>query len=138
VLAFFVIKIEQLGEVNKSAAKLYLPLSAPGFPVTGKAAISSYQVASPIAEVGTRNASLTPQKADERLEKTAFLTGSGSQTEIDVTHSKQTTAPILTGARTAFRQFRQFARMKPNSAQPPRDRFASIPSAPPRVVDQRT
>src|ERR1700735_4021801 len=30
-----------------------------------------------------------------------FLTGSDSQTEIDVAHSKQRTAPILTGARTA-------------------------------------
>jgi hypothetical protein len=32
---------------------------------------------------------------------TEFLTGSGSQTEIDVTHSKQRTGSFLTGARTA-------------------------------------
>jgi hypothetical protein len=35
-----------------------------------------------------------------------FLTGSASQTETAVTHSKQTTAPFLTGARTAIKQFR--------------------------------
>jgi hypothetical protein len=32
----------------------------------------------------------------------AFLTGSGSQTEFAVTHSKQMTAQILTGARTVI------------------------------------
>jgi hypothetical protein len=37
-----------------------------------------------------------------------FLTGSASQTEFDVTHSKQTTGEFLTGARTAIKvaQFR--------------------------------
>jgi hypothetical protein len=35
-----------------------------------------------------------------------FLTGSASRTELAVTHSKQTTAPFLTGARTAIKQFR--------------------------------
>ncbi len=37
-----------------------------------------------------------------------FLTGSASQTEFDLTHSKQTTGEFLTGARTAFKvsQFR--------------------------------
>ena len=33
-----------------------------------------------------------------------FLTGSGSQTEFDVTHSKQTTAQFLTGARTHIKE----------------------------------
>jgi hypothetical protein len=34
-----------------------------------------------------------------------FLTGSGSQTEFDVTHSKQTTEKFLTGARMHIRNF---------------------------------
>ena len=34
-----------------------------------------------------------------------FLTGSASQTESPVTHSKQTTAPFLTGARTHIKEF---------------------------------
>src|SRR5580704_13648001 len=34
----------------------------------------------------------------------AFLTGSGSQTECDVTHSKQTIAQFLTGARTHIKE----------------------------------
>ena len=34
-----------------------------------------------------------------------FLTGSGSQTEFDVTHSKQRAGKFLTGARTAIRIF---------------------------------
>src|ERR1700735_5610837 len=34
-----------------------------------------------------------------------FLTGSDSQTEIDVTHSKQTTEKFLTGARTHIKDF---------------------------------
>ena len=34
--------------------------------------------------------------------KSTFLTGSGSQTECDVTYSKQTPGEFLTGARTAF------------------------------------
>jgi hypothetical protein len=35
-----------------------------------------------------------------------FLTGSASQTECDVTHSKQTTESFLTGARTHIKVFR--------------------------------
>src|SRR5580704_6487785 len=34
----------------------------------------------------------------------AFLTGSGSQTECDVTHSKQTIAQFLTGARMHIKE----------------------------------
>ena len=33
-----------------------------------------------------------------------FLTGSAPQTEFDVTYSKQTTAPFLTGSRTAIKR----------------------------------
>ena len=36
----------------------------------------------------------------------AFLTGSASQTECDVTHTKQTTGTFLTVARTALKPFR--------------------------------
>jgi hypothetical protein len=38
-----------------------------------------------------------------------FLTGSGSQTESSVTHSKQTTAPFLTGSRIVSRSFAKSA-----------------------------
>jgi hypothetical protein len=41
----------------------------------------------------------------------AFLTGSGLQTEIDVTCSKQTTKKFLTGARTHIRETRICAKM---------------------------
>jgi hypothetical protein len=43
-----------------------------------------------------------------------FLTGSGSQTEFAVTHSKQSTGEFLTGARTAIKVFtiRQLRRPK--------------------------
>jgi hypothetical protein len=34
-------------------------------------------------------------------EATEFLTGSGSHSEFAVTHSKHTTAPVLTGSRIA-------------------------------------
>jgi hypothetical protein len=41
----------------------------------------------------------------------AFLTGSGPQTEIDVTCSKQTTEKFLTGARMHIKETRIFAKM---------------------------
>jgi hypothetical protein len=41
----------------------------------------------------------------------AFLTGSGTQTEIDVTCSKKTTKKFLTGARTHIRETRICAKM---------------------------
>jgi hypothetical protein len=44
--------------------------------------------------------SLARKNGVERRAKSAFLTGSASQTEIDVTHRKQTTKKFLTGART--------------------------------------
>ena len=49
------------------------------------------------------SAAARPSLVTRHLSPTApFLTGSASQTELPVTHSKQTTAPILTGARTAI------------------------------------
>src|ERR1700735_378707 len=42
--------------------------------------------------------------APAHIERAPFLTGSASQTEIDVTCSKQTTENFLTGARTAIKQ----------------------------------
>jgi hypothetical protein len=43
-----------------------------------------------------------------------FLTGSASQTEIDVTHSKQRTAPFLTGARTAIKLLSNWPKFSPD------------------------
>ena len=48
----------------------------------------------------------------------AFLTGSGSQTEIDVTYSKQSTDEFLTGsriARCAFRTLQRAAHLRPST-----------------------
>jgi hypothetical protein len=44
----------------------------------------------------------------------AFLTGSASQTELAVTHSKQTTGTFLTGSRTAIRNSQKWAAIKEN------------------------
>jgi hypothetical protein len=45
--------------------------------------------------------------------QTQFLTGSGPQTEIDVTCSKQTTEKFLTGARTHIKETRICAKIDP-------------------------
>jgi hypothetical protein len=55
---------------------------------------------------------------DSSREFCAFLTGSGSQIEIDVTHSKQTIAPFLTGSRTACFDSPRTAIYPPKSSQP--------------------
>jgi RNA methyltransferase, TrmH family len=44
---------------------------------------------------------------------TAFLTGSGSQTEIAVTYSKQRTAQILTGSRIALKRLSNQSKLSP-------------------------
>jgi hypothetical protein len=48
---------------------------------------------------------LSPRAFDDRFSQ--FLTGTGLQTESDVTHSKQTRDTFLTGTRTAPRELRQ-------------------------------
>jgi hypothetical protein len=48
----------------------------------------------------------TLDPATATVDFSPFLTGSASQTESSVTHSKQTTETFLTGARTAIKQFR--------------------------------
>jgi hypothetical protein len=62
----------------------------------------------------------------------AFLTGSAPQTELAVTHSKQTTGKFLTGARTAFRrntistpQTQKLARVKQPTRRGGRNRCLS-------------
>src|ERR1700733_4305886 len=54
-----------------------------------------------------------------------FLTGSAPQTELAVTHSKQTTAPFLTGSRTAIKridnEFPRSAVRRPLRAAAPRN-----------------
>src|ERR1700733_909583 len=46
-----------------------------------------------------------PQPRGFNAASAPFLTGSWSQTEFDVTHSKQTTEKFLTGARTHIKDF---------------------------------
>jgi len=53
----------------------------------------------------------------------SFLSGTGSHIELAVTHSKQTTAPFLPGARTAPRGLRQ------GTAFYPEPRRAAVPNA---------
>ena len=48
-----------------------------------------------------------------------FLTGSAPQTELAVTHSKQTTAPFLTGSKTAIKESRSRNQFAPTLKQPP-------------------
>jgi hypothetical protein len=61
-----------------------------------------------------------------------FLTGSGSKTEIDVTHSKQTADEFLTGsriARCAFRTVQRVAHLRPSTLNIREDgRFAGVVS----------
>src|SRR5580704_3255813 len=63
-----------------------------------------------------------PQSRGFNAASAAFLTGSWSQTEIDVTHSKQTTGKFLTGARTHIKDF-DFSH---DSAPPTPPRFATL------------
>src|SRR6202046_1741686 len=51
-----------------------------------------------------RASGCAPIPGAANMNSAPFLTGSASQTEIDVTRSKQTTEKFLTGARTAFRR----------------------------------
>src|SRR5271156_6508055 len=60
-----------------------------------------------LASISLRNKSLASGTYEDA---TPLLTGSGSQTEFAVTHSKQTTAPILTGSRIARRRTRPVTR----------------------------
>jgi len=53
-----------------------------------------------------RASACTLNPAAATVDFSPFLTGSASQTETSVTHSKQTIATFLTGARTAIKQFR--------------------------------
>src|ERR1700685_1375729 len=65
-----------------------------------------------------------PQSRGFNAASAPFLTGSGSQTEIDVTHSKQTTEKFLTGARTHIKDF-DFSH---DSAPPTPTRLATLRS----------
>ena len=47
----------------------------------------------------------------------AFLPGSGQRVECDVTHSKQTTAPFLPGATTAYLRSRNYSHFLPLALQ---------------------
>jgi hypothetical protein len=60
-----------------------------------------------LVSISPRNKSLASGISGDA---TPFLTGSGSQTEFAVTHSKHTTAPILTGSRIARRATRSSIR----------------------------
>jgi len=56
-----------------------------------------------------------PLATSHSLLATAFLTGSGSQTEIAVTYSKQRTAQILTGSRIARKRSSNQSKFSPKS-----------------------
>jgi hypothetical protein len=79
-----------------------------------------------------RNNSRTPPLLQRQIYNWSrpLLTGSASQTECDVTHSKQTTGKFLTGARTHIRVFRfsplSIAR-KPQNQTPTRETSPAPP-----------
>jgi seryl-tRNA synthetase len=67
----------------------------------------------------------------------SLLTETGSHSEFAVTHSKQTTATFLTGARIDTLAF-HFSLTEIHSAAPPQQRFASlVPGPRPRIRNRR-
>jgi hypothetical protein len=101
VLAFFVIKIEQRRAVEQGSAKVCLPPNVPSLLATSNPPISSFRPPVLIGKSVTKNRDFEFKRVSEQRDETAFLTGTDSQTEMAVTHSKQRTAQILTGARIA-------------------------------------
>jgi hypothetical protein len=116
VLASLVIKIEQLRTRHHGSGQVCRLPFVSTFPVTNKPpSISNFQTPFLIGELAdgerdfepktsgehqAKQSSFAVRNAVKRLAKRPFLTGSGSQTDIDVTRRKQTTKKILTGART--------------------------------------
>ena len=82
----------------------------------GEVAVQSYKRTSPPTSfhrhlLSARTASQIPCSLDQDSVKISkwsrpLLTGSGSQSEFDITHSKQTAEKFLTGARTHISQSR--------------------------------
>jgi hypothetical protein len=111
-----VIKLEQHRTRRQGSGQVCRPPFVSTFPVTNKPpSISNFQTPFLTGELagGERDfepktsgkqpaklSSLVRKNGVKRLAKRPFLTGSGSQTEIDVTRRKQTTKKFLTGART--------------------------------------
>jgi hypothetical protein len=111
-----VIKIEQLRTRQQGPAQACCQPFVPTFPATIKLlSISNFQTPFLTGEPADDERDFEPKTSGEHRAKlsssvrkngvelpakSAFLTGSGSQTEIDVTHSKQTGGTFLTGART--------------------------------------
>src|SRR5271156_4091199 len=80
MLASVVIKIEYRRVLHQGSSGILRQRTIPSFPATKKSSISSLPA--------------------------AFLTGSGLQTEMVVSHSKQTTGTFLTGSRIARQPFK--------------------------------
>jgi hypothetical protein len=100
----------------------------------GEVAVQSYERPSPPTSfhrhlLSARTASQIPCSLDQDSVKISkwsrpLLTGSGSQSEFDVTYSKQTTEKFLTGARTHISQsrFRPIYLLASPPLQPSRQR----------------
>jgi hypothetical protein len=106
VLAFFVIKIEQLQVVRKNSAKVRLAHLVSNLPTTGNSSVLT-------GKLGTKNLDFGLKNASEQGDKHVFLTETDSQTEFPVTHSKQTTASFLTETRIARFRTLQLRRQSP-------------------------
>ena len=87
--------------------------TAPFLPGATTAHIASRMVQRD-AQFGSRMFSPGAQCRALGARNSPFLTGSASQTELAVTHSKQTTGTFLTGARTLFRNSRSCVAIKEN------------------------
>lgn len=113
MLAFFVIKIEQLQVVRKNSAKVRLAHLVSNLPTTGNSSVVSFQSSVLTGKLGTKNLDFGLKNASEQGDKRAFLTETDSQTELTVTHSKQTTVSFLTETRIAHFRTRQLRRQSP-------------------------
>ena len=96
MLAFFVIKIEQRRAVEQGAAKVCLSPDVPSLLATSEPPISSFGRPVLTGKSGTKNRDFELKNVSEQRDYRAFLTETDSQTEIPLTHSKQTTASFLT------------------------------------------
>jgi hypothetical protein len=92
---FFVSIFEKVRTLYTGPPSACLPSSVSGFRRHNRAIVRQRHSPS--------SSEVSDASAGFRL---AFLTGSALQTEMAVTHSKQTTGAFLTGARTAFKDIR--------------------------------
>jgi hypothetical protein len=126
VLAFFVIKIEQLRVFSQNSAAVRLAPSVSNLPAAGNSSVPNFQSSVLTGKLGTKNPDFGLKSVSEQADKPAFLTETHSQTEIPVTHSKEKTASILTETRIAHLHTWQLEGHSPVAGALTRDLCAPI------------